>query len=541
MVYESILRYPDRIVWQTEDGEFSKSGQEGSVKEGDVHIAVELGKESLEIFVTAETTPIKLIRFRWKLQKPLQGLVLGDAWERGYGDMAWQTLLPYRAMPWYFFVNKDRETAGYGVKVCPKALCFWQMDPKGITLWMDVRNGGSGVVLSGRTLKVAEVVCKGFDDMTAFEAGRAFCRQLVDYAIFPKKAVYGANNWYYAYGHSSEKEILADTDYLIQLTKDLENRPYMVIDDCWQRDRTDTYIGGPWVSNEKFPDMKTLADKIRTKGAIPGIWIRFLLDKSKEIPSEARLSHNGALDPSHPYVKEKITEEIRQICDWGYRLIKHDFTTFDIFNCWGFEMRPLMTKDGWHFYDRSKTTAEIVTDLYRTIYEATKSTETLVLGCNTIGHLGVGLMHMNRTGDDTSGKLWERSFRLGVNTLAFRMMQHGIFYDVDADCLGVTENIPWEYNKRFGKLLAISGTSLFVSVKPGALKPKEEVELAGFMALGSKQDKIAEPLDWQMTNMPQVWRRGEKTYKFDWYMQEGLRVPDYHTIYWEDMDADLYF
>ena len=37
--------------------------------------------------------------------------------------------------------------------------------------------------------------------------------------IFPEFPVYGSNNWYYAYGDSSEEEILSDTDYILKLTE----------------------------------------------------------------------------------------------------------------------------------------------------------------------------------------------------------------------------------------------------------------------------------------------------------------------------------
>ena len=46
-------------------------------------------------------------------------------------------------------------------------------------------------------------------------------------------------------------------------------------------------------------------------------------------------------------------------------------------------------------------------------------------------------MHLNRTGDDTSGRIWERTRRMGVNTLAFRLPQHNTFYHIDADCVGI--------------------------------------------------------------------------------------------------------
>ena len=82
-----------------------------------------------------------------------------------------------------------------------------------------------------------------------------------------------------------------------------------------------------------------------------------------------------------------------------------------------------------------------------------------VLGCNCMGHLGAGLMHLNRTGDDTSGVLWERTRQRGVNTLAFTLPQHGSFFAIDADCVGITGKIDWELNRRWLQLLSESGTA----------------------------------------------------------------------------------
>ena len=58
---------------------------------------------------------------------------------------------------------------------------------------------------------------------------------------------------------------------------------------------------------------------------------------------------------------------------------------------------------------------------------------------------------------------------MGVNTLAFRGAQHGAFYVADADCVGVTNAVPWALNRQWLDLLARSGTMLFVSLAPDAL------------------------------------------------------------------------
>ena len=79
-------------------------------------------------------------------------------------------------------------------------------------------------------------------------------------------------------------------------------------------------------------------------------------------------------------------------------MLKHDFTTFDCFGRWGFQMRDGVTADGWSFADTARTSAEIIRDLYAAIRAA--AGEALIIGCNTMGHLSAGLHEVQRTGDD---------------------------------------------------------------------------------------------------------------------------------------------
>lgn len=537
-----IKRDPDLIMIQCEDAEYCLKPEKHVVSAGDVTLTLKPEVDTFSVWLTAETTPVRMIKMRWNSAEKITGKFLGDSWERSYGDMGWRGMVPYRAMPWYFLIEKEVGVTAFGVKVRPAALCFWQADPSGITLWMDVRCGGEGVILNGRTLAVATVICRTYRSLSAYEAARTFCKEMCPDPLLPSEPVYGSNNWYYAYGHSSHEEILADTDYISRLTEGLENRPYMVIDDGWQLNRCDEYIGGPWdQGNERFPDMPGLAQALKEKGTKPGIWFRPLLDRSENIPEEWRISYNGALDPSHPEVLKKVAEDVDRICKWGYQLIKHDFSTFDCFGCWGFDMQPLMTKNGWHFYDRSKTSAEIMVEFYRTILEAAKPYHTLILGCNTIGHLAAGLEHMQRTGDDTSGLLWERTLRMGTNALAFRMPQHRTFFDCDADCLGITGAIPWKFNRMWGELLGKSGTTLFVSVKPGVLSEEEDKELMEFLRMGSEQKEIAQPLDWQETIYPQDWKVGNEVLHYDWYSEVGIREMRGPGGIWEKRSEEGYF
>lgn len=516
------LGMPDYVTIETEEKRCVLVPEKQVVCMDDVQVELRDAENGEEVLVTAQTSKVKNVKLRWKKEAPEHAKVLCDAWERGYGDLEWRGILAGRVMPWYFLVSSEGKQQGYGVMVRPSAMCFWQMDQQGITLVLDVRCGGEGVLLNGRTLSAATIVAMEEDGNDSYQAACDFCKMMCTDPIFPDHPVYGSNNWYYAYGESSEEEILSDTDYVLKLTKGAANPPYMVIDDSWQELRTPEYIGGPWKkSNAKFPDMKKLAEKMKEKGVHPGIWLRFLLNVDEEIKDEWRLPHNGCLDPSHPDALAYISEDVKRTCDWGYELIKHDFSTYDLFGRWGFEMNPMVTEDGWHFYDRTKTSAEVVKMLYEAIYQASREHNTLILGCNTIGHLGAGLMHINRTGDDTSGINWERTRRMGINTLAFRLPQHRAFYDVDADCVGIAGNIPWSLNRQWADVLAESGTPLFVSAKPGLLSEQENEELRQILCKASTQEKHKIPADWKDTDCPAVWTDGEEEIHYQWYEEEG--------------------
>lgn len=522
---------PDFIELTTETKTVTAKWENDDYNLDDINVKLNQDNEHLAIFLTAQTSKVKWIKLRWNnLSWDKNVRFLGDAWERGYGDMEWKGMNPNRFMPWYFCAKSEAKSVCYGVKVRPSAMCFWQVDSLGMTLFLDVRCGGSGVNLKGRVIKLADVIACEMRDCTSFEAMQEFCGQMCEDPILPKYPVYGSNNWYYAYGKSSESEILADCDYILNLTKDIENKPYMVIDDCWQEHhRLNEYNGGPWTKgNEKFPDMKALAEKLVQKGVRPGIWVRLLLNEDENIKNEWRLSHNNCIDPTNPEALNYIKEDIKRICNWGYTLIKHDFSTFDLFGKWGFQMSPLVTDDGWHFYDDSLTSAEVVKLLYKAILDASveaSNGEALILGCNTIGHLGAGYMHINRTGDDTSGVIWERTRFMGVNTLAFRLPQHGKFYEIDADCVGIDGGISWSMNKQWADVLAQSGTPLFISVRPNILDETEKQELHEILKVASKQEHHVIPVDWEETTCPEHWQDKDHDIdcKYQWFEETGLK------------------
>ena len=516
---------PDLVVAQTDTGETRLlSVTAGRWESGDIIVRLLDRPGATRVQLSAPTTSIKRIHLRWRGNIDATSLILGDAWERGYGDLEWRAFVPDRSMPWYFATYDGTLTHTYGVRTGANALCFWQADPGGISLWADVRSGGIGVKLGERTLDVCDVVSRsGRGNESAFAAIHAFCKQMCERSRLPAQPVYGSNDWYWAYGKNSAATVLTDARNIVELSPRGTNRPFAVIDDGWQPGRgVDKAGAGTWDrGNDKFPDMRALAGEIKQIRARPGIWIR-PLQAPPDSPESWRLPREPkVLDPTVPGVLEKVSNDISRIRDWGYELIKHDYSTFDIFGRWGFQMGTALTRDAWTFASgSSRTTAEVINDLYRTIRAA--AGDSLVIGCNTVSHLSAGVFEICRIGDDTSGTEWARTRKMGVNTLAFRGAQHGAFYVADPDCVGVTNAIPWALNKQWLDLLARSGTMLFVSLAPDALSEDRRRDLRAALALAAMPQSLGEPTDWQRTTLPSRWRLMKAERRFDWIGSEGV-------------------
>jgi alpha-galactosidase len=487
-------------------------------------IAVEANPQAaeLQIAIEAPHTPLERIHLRWGARVPERWRILNDQWERSYGDLEWRGMIGDRILPWYFLAFDGKATHGYGVATGASCFAFWQADPAGISLWLDVRNGGGAVSLGQRKLDAAVIRARrGAPEESAFESARRFCHALCAKPRLPALPSYGSNNWYYAYGRNcSEEDMLRDSSLTADLAEAGQNRPFVVIDDGWQI----TNAAGPWErGNSRFPDMARLAAEMKQRGVRPGIWIRPLYTTAA-IPSSARLgrregSPNATIDPTVPDMLNLVRQDIRRMVSWGFELVKHDYTSFDLLGRWGFAMAAELTASGWHFADRSKTTAEVTLALYRAIREA--AGDALLIGCNTFGHLGAGLFELQRTGDDTSGREFNRTRRMGVNTLAFRAPQHGAFFALDADCAAITPNVPWEFASRWLDLVARSGTALFVSPDPKALNAGTRAAIKRAFAAAAHSQPLAEPLDWMETTTPGRWRIQGRTVNYDWYGTEG--------------------
>ena len=81
-----IIRVPDAMLCWTDGGRDDNAVEIGIANVGD----------SLKIALSATSSPIVKIALRWNVRLVADAKVLGDHWERGYGDLGWRGIVPER-------------------------------------------------------------------------------------------------------------------------------------------------------------------------------------------------------------------------------------------------------------------------------------------------------------------------------------------------------------------------------------------------------------------------------------------------------------
>ncbi len=511
------IKLPDSVSIQTSDGwhDMQSSGQ-SMWKYNDVEVRLKPAGDVVSVFIQSPTLTLKTVKISWKYPISKTALLLGDHWERTYGDVQWQAPDQKAKMPWYAIEHDGDKTNCFGVKTGASAICYWEANGDSLSLSLDTTSGGDGVQLKSRTLHGADIITtKNEGNENVFATVRRFCKMMCDHPRKVAQPVYGINDWYFAYGHNSAELILQHTSLMAPLISSTSNKPFSVVDAGWSEGEVCV------VPNKKFGDMAKLAEQVKQLGMRPGIWTRVLCAHQDEKSNLLMPSIKGRNDPKNPFLDPTIDENIERIKgylrmykNWGYELVKHDYTTDDIYARWGFEMNNEMTEPNWHFNDNTKTNAEIILNLYKAIRESAGNT--YIIGCNTISHLSAGMFELNRIGDDTSGQEWDRTRKMGVNTLGFRMVQHKTFYEADGDCVGLTTKVPWEKNKQWMQLLAESSAPLFISAQPDAVGEEQKQFIKKCFEAAAKPQPIGEPLDWLTNFRPSLWKLDGKEVRFDW-------------------------
>ena len=458
-------------------------------------------------------------------------LPVGSGWkalvQKGSGLKVVNAWLPVgdgHVVPWYVLLNDGKRTYGFGVKVRPHAMCSWRVEPGRVVLLMDVRAGGRPVELGGRILDACEVVrCESKPGESAYETGRRLCALMCPNPRLPKTPMFGFNDWYAAYGRNTATNFLADAAFVVSLCQDAAqgtsqtSQPYVVMDDGWQKfsppeierltGRFDSGYG-PWEESSRAfgMDMKTFCSKIAALGAKPGLWYRPLCMEGK------------MCDPSDPDVVARVKDDIRRFREWGFKLVKVDYLTYDWCGHFkGFDEAGRLIRDERAWKDSSRTTAETIASLYRAIREAAGD-DMEILGCNAVNHLCAGLFEASRVGPDTSGRNWEQTKRNGVGAVAFKGMENGTFFAADPDCAGLAEEgaIPWEKNRQWIDLLSRSGMPFFISWRRGLADAAVRDALSAAFGRAAAQRRTAEAIDWFDSTAPSRWKTADGVVEYSW-------------------------
>ncbi|MDB5134460.1 MAG: alpha-galactosidase [Mucilaginibacter sp.] len=523
-----VMNAPDEVWAQSGKEWFRlKPSSSSAYTYNTIQVNLKQNINALSVYVHSPGVELNAVRLKWKHDTATATKVLGDHWERSYGDLAWKAPDAGSKNPWYVILYDDRQSACFGVKTGCNSICWWAVKNDSIELTMDTQSGGVGVQLGNRQLHAADIITtKSTDNETPFSTTQRFCKLMCPNPRLPKQPVYGINDWYFAYGNNSAKLIKEITALMTDLAPDTNNRPFSVIDAGWATYSPLLPGDGGFMDdfskpNDKFKDMHQMAADIEKLGMRPGLWTRPLCAKHDDKGNLLLPAIPGRDDPKSPILDPTIEENLERIRyniitykKWGYKMVKHDYTTYDIMAKWGFQMTDTLTPSGWKFNDTSRTTAEIINHLYHSIRET--AGDMYIIGCNTMSHLSAGVFELNRIGDDTSGKEWDRTRKMGVNTLGFRIPQHNAFYAVDPDCVGLTTDIPWAKNKQWMQLIAESGTPLFISPQPNAVGEEQKAFIKQCFTNAAKVQPIGEPLDWMTNPQPEKWKLNGREVDFDW-------------------------
>jgi len=516
-----VLRPPDHVLVLVPGGAVRLSpGSEGRFEAPGLSLSARPTDGALKLSLEA-SVPVTHLRVRWRLPVPEGLRYLCGAWESSDGDLEWRALVPDRQMPWYFLAYDGQHTHGVGVQTGAGAFCHWQVDPFGVDLWMDVRSGSCPVEPGDRPIALGSVVSRsGHVWELPFESARRFAGLLGTQRLVPEQPVYGFVCDVSQAGDWSLEQTLGQVSLLSDLSENTANRPICVVGrglpDRGALRAADMRPGGA------LGDVGLLARRISERGCRPGIWLHPLLSDDPQLRGIClRLEHpatdtpHRVLDPTHPEAMAMIRQAVSQAPDWGFEFVRYGDTILD-----------LLYGDGGHatsrglpecpFYDHSRTTAEVLAQLYAAIHGALGSS-VIIAGSGTVGHLASGHVHVQRLARSLGYLSWEATRSGPLGALAFRGFHHGALYAAEASAVRLDTGIPWCLNEQWLRLLAGSGTPCFVV--PGRETPGDlqQRSLHSAFLTASRPQPLAEPMDWLVNTCPGRWKLGTEIASFDWF------------------------
>ena len=260
-------------------------------------------------------------------------------------------------MPWYFATYDGRVTHAYGVRTGAKALCFWQVDPQGISAvgGRAQRRRRCRARRRGRSTSATIVCRQGRAGESAFAAApRVLQADVREAAAADASRSTAATTGTGPTARTAPRPCSPTRSTSSSSRPTGANRPFAVIDDGWQPERGQAEVrrrARGIAATRSFRTCRAWRRRSASAGARPGIWIRPLLAPADAPDAGDCRAIATILDPTVPEVRQKVADDIARLRGWGYELIKHDYSTFDIFGRWGSTMGDALTRDGWTFAD----------------------------------------------------------------------------------------------------------------------------------------------------------------------------------------------
>jgi hypothetical protein len=205
--------------------------------------------------------------------------------------------------------------------------------------------------------------------------------------------------WYYYMETVTEEDVIDDLEALASKKLPVD---VVQIDEGWD------WRWGDWQPNARFASgMKSLAERIRSRGFIPGIWTapfivepraqivfthpEWLLRRATGEPIVFEMPYAYVLDVTNPEVARWIEELYRRLTEWGYTYHKVDFA------------RAVAMDASAVFFDRTATRAEA----YRRGMEAMRrgmGPDPYLLICGGLFGPSGGIADAQRTGSDVRSR-----------------------------------------------------------------------------------------------------------------------------------------
>jgi len=414
-------------------------------------------------------------------------IALRDGWERLYGE-ARPTRVGIRdtiLSPWHLVLwnSSKKRTLVAGFYTLPNTLLCWELQGSGV--W---GNGpreltAKGSTLSGSNpLQVARrssfemetlIILEGDDPAETFIK---YCELVADInkVRVRKERFYGICDWYGHHGITDENLVFEN---LAAIEKFLpaELRGIYVVDDGWQegfeRESICVCDGGPWVANRYFPSgMKKIGEKIKKVGMKFGIWWRPLATNVKSeifkrhpdwITSKEKYPNKedivgGYLNPTKTDVLKWIESESRRfVNDYGIEYLKSDFVTFDMMGYWGAESHFGSFSREMVSYNPYMTNAQIHRQLWKSIRKGVGN-NVILLGCNAMGPLALGIIDIQRIGDDTSSDDWNNQV-MSAGAATNRFAYNRRWWINDPDTVIMNSKFTDDQARTWGNFVALSG------------------------------------------------------------------------------------